>query len=83
MSRYGLLHAHSFHMTPCVFGRSQHRALSCHALEAFRECEVTSLSLGGCRGVRNGWVKHLLADTRCGQFIVNLDLTNCAGLTDT
>ena len=61
----------------------QHRALSCYVLGAFRECEVTSLSLGGCRGVRNGWVRNLLGNTPCGEFIVSLDLSSCSGLTDT
>ena len=65
------------------FARSQHRALSCYVLGAFRECEVTSLSLGGCRGVRNGWVRNLLENTPCGTFIVSLDLSGCSGLTDT
>ncbi|CAM9121530.1 unnamed protein product [Scytosiphon promiscuus] len=62
---------------------TQHRALSCYALRAFRDCEVTSLALGDCRGVRNGWVRELLGDTPCGRFIVKLDLSSCTGLTDT
>lgn len=62
---------------------TQHRALSCYTLGAFRDCEVTSLALGECRGVRNGWVRELLGATPCGRFIVTLDLSSCTGLTDT
>ncbi|CAN0553868.1 unnamed protein product, partial [Ectocarpus sp. 12 AP-2014] len=60
-----------------------HRALSSYALRAFRDCEVTSLTLGECRGVRNGWVRELLQATPCGRCIVTLDLSSCTGLTDT
>ncbi|CAN0253369.1 unnamed protein product, partial [Ectocarpus sp. 13 AM-2016] len=62
---------------------TQHRALSSYALRAFRDCEVTSLTLGECRGVRNGWVRELLQATPCGRCIVTLDLSSCTGLTDT
>ncbi|CAN0208845.1 unnamed protein product [Pylaiella littoralis] len=62
---------------------TKHRALSCYTLGAFRDCEVTSLALGECRGVRNGWVRELLGATPCGRFIVTLDLSGCTGLTDT
>ncbi|CAN0159865.1 unnamed protein product [Ascophyllum nodosum] len=62
---------------------TQHQALSSYTLGAFRNCEVTRLSLGGCRGVRNGWVRRLLGDTPCGRSITWLDLSTCTGLTDT
>ncbi|CAN0015631.1 unnamed protein product [Discosporangium mesarthrocarpum] len=61
---------------------TKQNAISVPALHAFKSCEVTRLSLEGCRGVHNWWLSPLLQGTPLGKCLVHLNLSGCSSLSD-